>query len=298
MPAPAGKESAAVIPASFAYHRPRSIGEAVALLAAHPDDARPLSGGHSLVPMMKLRLAMPAHLVDLGAVAQLKGVRRDGAEWVIGATTTQAELIADAALAAALPILREAALQIADPQVRVRGTLGGNVANGDPGNDMPALMLCLGAAYDVAGPGGERRVKARDFYRGAYVTVLEPGEILTAIRITPPPAGHGWAYEKLKRKVGDYATAAAAVTLTLQGGQIATCAIGLTNLAATPLLAADAAASLIGQPPNEAAFTAASRRAEAIVDPAADGRGPVDYRTRMAGVMVRRALAHAASRAT
>lgn len=287
-----------MIPGNFAYHRPRSIGEAVALLAAHPDDARPLSGGHSLVPMMKLRLAMPAHLVDLGAVAQLKGIRRDGAEWVIGATTTQAELIADAAFAAALPVLREAALQIADPQVRARGTLGGNVANGDPGNDMPALMLCLDAAYDLAGPGGERRVKARDFYRGAYVTALAPGEILTAIRITPPPAGSGSAYEKLKRKVGDYATAAAAVVLTLQGGRIAACAIGLTNVAATPLLAAGAAASLVGQPPGEALFTAAARRAEAIADPAADGRGPADYRRRMAGVMVRRALVRAAARAS
>ena len=286
-----------MIPASFAYHRPRSIGEAVALLAAHPDDARPLAGGHSLVPMMKLRLATPAHLVDLAAVAQMKGIRREGAQWVIGATTTQAELIADAALASSLPVLREAALQIADPQVRARGTIGGNVANGDPGNDMPALMLCLDATYELAGPGGERRVKARDFYHGAYVTALQPGEILTAIRIDPPHAGHGWAYEKLKRKVGDYATAAAAVVLTLKGGQIAACAIGLTNVAATPLLAADAAASLIGQQPGEAAFAAAARRAEAIAEPAADGRGPVDYRTRMAGVMVRRALARAASRA-
>jgi carbon-monoxide dehydrogenase medium subunit len=190
-----------VIPGSFAYYRPKSLGEAIALLGAHPDDGRALAGGHSLLPMMKLRLATPAHLVDLAAIAELRGVRRDGPDWLIGATTTQAELIGHAGLAADLPILRETSLQVADPQVRSCGTLGGNVANGDPGNDFPAVMMVLDATYHLAGPGGERRVAARRFYQGAYLTALEPGEVLTAIRI--PPAGPGSAYEKLKRKVGD-----------------------------------------------------------------------------------------------
>src|SRR5262249_52056085 len=182
------------------------------------ENARALAGGHSLIPMMKLRLATPADLVDLGGIADLKGIREDGADVVIGAMTTQHELVASDLLARKLPLLRETSLQIADPQVRYLGTLGGNVANGDPGNDMPAVMLCLGAIYQVAGKKGERRILARDFYQGAYFTALEPGEIVTAIRIPVPPAGHGYAYQKLKRKIGDYATAAAAVVLTLTGG--------------------------------------------------------------------------------
>jgi aerobic carbon-monoxide dehydrogenase medium subunit len=292
------EEEAIVIPGKFTYHRPRSLDEAVALFAQHPEDGRALAGGHSLIPLMKLRLAMPEHLIDLGGVAALKGIRRDGADWAIGATTTQAELIASAELAASLPILRETALQIADPQVRSCGTLGGNVANGDPGNDMPSLMMCLDATYRLVGAKGERIVKARSFYRGAYLTALAPGEILAEIHIPAPPAGHGYAYEKLKRKVGDYATAAAAVMLTLRDGRIASCAIGLTNVAPTPLLADAASAGLIGQAPEAAAFADAARRAEAITEPTADGRGPADYRTKMAGVMTRRALARAASRAT
>ena len=208
-----------MIPGAFAYHRPKSLAEAVGLLADLGEDARPLAGGHSLIPMMKLRLAAPEHLVDLRAIGDLKGIRAEGGDIVIGAMTTQHEVIGSDLLAGKLPILRETSLSIADPQVRYVGTLGGNLANGDPGNDMPAVMLCLGATYHLAGKGGERRVAAREFYQGAYFTALEAGEILTAIRIPVPPAGHGHAYEKLKRKIGDYATAAAAVILTLVGRQ-------------------------------------------------------------------------------
>ena len=154
---------------------------------------------------------------------------------------TQHELVASELLTAKVPILRETSLQIADPQVRYVGTIGGNVANGDPGNDMPAVMMCLGASYHVMGKGGERRIAARDFYQGAYFTALETGDVLTAVRIPAPPAGHGYAYEKLKRKIGDYATAAAAVVLTMTGGKVATCSIGLTNVAETPLWAEEAA---------------------------------------------------------
>ena len=200
-----------MIPGSFAYHRPTSVKEAVGLLGSLGDDARVLAGGHSLIPMMKLRLASPSHLVDLGGVVDLKGIHEDGDDIVIGATTTQHELIGSALLAKKIPILRETSLLIADPQVRYVGTLGGNVANGDPGNDMPALMMTLAASYRLEGPNGAREVAAGEFYQGAYFTALEPGEILTAITIPLPPAGHGYAYEKLKRKVGDYATAAAAV---------------------------------------------------------------------------------------
>ena len=287
-----------MIPGAFAYHRPQSVKEAVAMLADLGEDARPLAGGHSLIPMMKLRLAAPAHLVDLGGIGDLRGIRAEGADIVIGAMTTQHELIADATLAAKLPILKETALLIADPQVRYVGTLGGNVANGDPGNDMPAVMLCLGATYHVAGKGGERKIVARDFYEGAYMTALEPGEVVTAIRIPAPPAGHGAAYEKLKRKIGDYATAAAAVILTVSGGRVATCSIGLTNVAETPLWAEEAAKLVAGSSLDAATVKRAAAAAEAIASPASDNRGPALYRKKMAGVMVARALARAKSRAS
>jgi carbon-monoxide dehydrogenase medium subunit len=286
-----------MIPGPFGYHRPSSVADAVKLLADLGEEARPLAGGHSLIPMMKLRLATPEHLIDLHGIAALKGVCRDGDALVIGAMTTQHELLASPLIAEALPILRETALLIADPQVRYRGTIGGNVANGDPGNDMPALMMTLGATYRLEGPDGARDVAAGDFYQGAYFTALEPGEILTSIAVPVPPAGHGYAYEKLKRKVGDYATAAAAVVLTMEGGRVATCAIGLTNLSETPLVAEDAARAVIGTTLDAVALKAAADAARAIMSPAADARGPVEYRTHVGGIMVERALRRAAARA-
>jgi aerobic carbon-monoxide dehydrogenase medium subunit len=287
-----------MIPGSFAYHRPTSVKDAVALLAQLGEGARAIAGGHSLIPMMKLRLATPDHLVDLAGLSDLKGIRPDGGDVVIGALTTQHELIGSADLAVKVPILRETALLISDPQVRYVGTLGGNVANGDPGNDMPAVMQCLGATFHVAGKSGERRIEARKFYHGAYFTALEPDEILTAIRIPIPPAGHGYAYQKLKRKVGDYATAAAAIMLTLDGaGSIGSCSIGLTNVAETPLWAEDAAKILVGSKLDAATVKRAVAAAEAITSPASDRRGPPHYRTKMAGVMLARALTQAKTRA-
>ena len=286
-----------MIPGSFAYHRPTSVKEAVSLLAQWGDDGRALAGGHSLIPMMKLRLAMPAHLVDLAGISELKGVQADGNDVVIGAMVTQHELVASELLTAKVPLLRETSLQVADPQVRYVGTIGGNVANGDPGNDMPAVMMCLGASYHVTGQGGESRIAARDFYQGAYFTALETGNVLTTVRIPVPPAGHGYAYEKLKRKIGDYATAAAAVVLTMAGGKVATCSIGLTNVAETPLWAEEAAHILVGSTLDAATVKKAVAAAEAITAPATDARGPAHYRTKMAGVMLTRALARASSRA-
>ena len=286
-----------MIPNSFDYHRPESVKDAVALLAEHGDEARAIAGGHSLIPMMKLRMADVAHLVDLQAIDDLRGIAVDGDTVTIGAMTTQHELIASDALAKAAPIIREAALQIADPQVRYVGTVGGNVANGDPGNDMPALMMCLGATYSVTGPDGSRDIAARDFYQGAYFTALEHGEILTAVRIPIPSPDHGYAYEKLKRKVGDYATAAAAVVITMADGKCTSASIGLTNVSETPLWASDAAAMLVGTSLDKASVDAAVAAAEAITEPASDMRGPAEYRTKMAGVMMRRALERAQSRA-
>jgi carbon-monoxide dehydrogenase medium subunit len=266
-------------------------------LAEGGEEARVLAGGHSLVPMMKLRLARPGALVDLRDLDELRGVRGEGGSLVIGALTTQHELIASEAIAKQCPILRETALAVADPQVRYCGTLGGNLANGDPGNDMPAVMLALDASYRVAGPQGERDIRARDFYRGIYATALADAEILTAIHIPLPAAGHRSAYEKQKRKIGDYATAAAAVVLTMAGGRCTAAAIGLTNLADTPLLAGKAAAALVGTGLDDAAIAAAVRHARAIASPAADLRGPAEFRVHVAGTMVRRAILRAKERA-
>jgi aerobic carbon-monoxide dehydrogenase medium subunit len=286
-----------VIPGPFTYHRPSSVRDAVALLAALGDEARPLAGGHSLIPMMKLRMAAPEHLVDLAGIAELTDIADDGETIVIGAGVTLAALVRSELLAAKLPVMRETALVIADPQVRYKGTLGGNVANGDPGNDMPALMQALGALYVLAGTGGERRLAARNFYRGTYDTALAPGEIVAAIRIAVPPAGSGAAYEKLKRKVGDYATAAAAVTLTMTGDAVTSCAVALTNVADRPLFAEAASAAAVGTTLDTAAVRTVAEAAMAITSPATDGRGPAEYRREMAGIMVARALLRAASRA-
>jgi len=286
-----------LIPAPFAYHRPQSLREAIGLLAEHGEDARVVAGGHSLIPMMKLRLAKPERLVDLQDLSELRGIRREPGTLIIGAMTTQHELIGSELLATRCPIIRETALVIADPQIRYCGTLGGNLANGDPGNDMPAVMLALGATYRVQGRQGERDIPARDFYRGVYSTALLDGEILTSIHIPTLADRYGWAYEKQKRKIGDYATAAAAVVLTMAGGACASAAIALTNLADTPLFAQHAGEALVGTGIDEATIAEAARRAQRITSPSADGHGPVEFRVHVAGVMVRRAIARAKQRA-
>ncbi|HYB09198.1 MAG TPA: xanthine dehydrogenase family protein subunit M [Alphaproteobacteria bacterium] len=287
-----------MIPGAFEYHRPQKVDDAIALLVKHGEDARVVAGGHSLIPMMKLRLAVPAHLVDLQDIAELRAIRSDGGTLVVGALATQREVIGSEPLASKCPILRETALQIADPQVRYVGTIGGNVANGDPANDMPAVMMALGASYRIRGGRGERDIPARDFYRGSLVTALEAGDILTSIRIPTPPQGHGYAYEKQKRKTGDYATAAAAVILTFSRDACSSAAVALTNVAPTPLFATAAGEALVGTRLDEAAVAEAVRRARAIVEPAADQRGPVDFRVHVAGVMVRRAIQRAKARAS
>jgi aerobic carbon-monoxide dehydrogenase medium subunit len=287
-----------MIPAPFSYHRPKTISEAAMLLRQFGDEGRLLAGGQSLIPMMKLRLAAPGHLIDLAAIGELKAMSRVGNTMVIGAMVSQAELIASKSIADALPLVREACLLIADPQVRYQGTLGGNLANGDPGNDMPAVMLCLDATYRLVGGAGMRTVRARDFYQGTYATTLKAGEILTAIEVPIPATGHGFAYEKLKRKIGDYATAAAGVVLTVRAGKIQSCAISLSNLADKALLATDAAAAVIGKAVDSSALAAAAQAARAIMSPAADTRGSIEYRTYVGGVMVERALQRAFARAT
>lgn len=285
-----------MIPGSFDYHRPATVQEAARLAASLGEDARVLAGGHSLIPMMKLRMAAPAHLIDLQGVEGLAGITVTGGEVRIGAMTTQHMLIEDAALAEAAPLVREAALQIADPQVRYMGTIGGNVANGDPGNDMPGLMQCLDATFTLVGPEGSREVKAREFYFGAYDTARAEDEILSEIAFSGH-AGAGYAYEKQKRKIGDYATAAAAVLLRMEGGRCAAASVAMTNLADRPIFSQAAADALVGSALDAAALDAAVAAMQGDIEPGADTRGPVEFKRHVAGVMLRRAVARAASRA-
>jgi aerobic carbon-monoxide dehydrogenase medium subunit len=287
-----------MIPAAFDYHRPKSVAEAIALLSQHGPDSRAVAGGHSLIPMMKLRLAAPTHLIDIGGLAELRGVTVAADMVTIGATVTQAEVIGSVELAQVLPILKETSQQIADPQIRSVGTIGGNVANGDPGNDMPAVMMALDASFRLTGPGGVRKVKARDFYQGPFMTSLKADELLTAIEIPRPASKHGYSYHKLKRKVGDYATAAAAVVMTVAGGKVQTCAIALTNLAPTPLYAEQAAKAVIGTSLDGAALVAAAGAAGNLMSPSPDGRGTALFRSAAGGMMLVRALNVAFQRAS
>jgi len=284
-----------MIPAAFEYYRPKDMAGVLSILEEHGDDARVMAGGHSLIPMMKLRMADVPHLIDLQDVGGMSDIAVTSGSIRIGAMVTQHDIIDNEALAEAAPILREAALQIADPQVRYMGTVGGNVANGDPGNDMPGLMQCLDASFTLVGPDGERDVPARDFYEAAYMTAREDDEVLTAVNITAPKGGY--AYEKQKRKIGDYATAAAAVQIIKEGGVCAAASIAMTNLSDTPIYSEAAGAALVGTSVDEAAIKAAMAAMLGDIDPTEDNRGPVAFKKHVAGVILRRAIERAWSRA-
>jgi carbon-monoxide dehydrogenase medium subunit len=284
-----------MITSAFEYHRPSNLTGALTVLEEHGDDARVIAGGHSLIPMMKLRMADVPHLVDLQDIADLKGITVEVGTVTIGAMTTQHDLINNKALLAAAPIIHEAALQIADPQVRYMGTIGGNVANGDPGNDMPGLMQCLDATFTLVGPDGTRVVKAREFYEAAYMTEREDGEILTQISFSV--TNSGFAYEKQKRKIGDYATAACAVLITKVDGKVTSASVAMTNLSDVPVLSEAAGAALVGTSCDTVAMKAAVAAALQDIDPTEDNRGPVEFKIHVAGIIISRAIARAWSRA-
>lgn len=285
-----------MIPGRFEYHQPDTIAAAVTLLGDLGEDARVIAGGHSLIPMMKLRLALPTDLIDLKAIEDLRHITISDGVVSIGAMTTQAELIGSAALADAAPIVRETALQIADPQIRYVGTIGGNVANGDPGNDMPALMQCLDASFTLSGPKGKREVKARDFYEAAYFTARDDLEILTQVSF--PGYGGGYAYEKQKRKIGDYATAAAAVLLSKGAdGACTHASIALTNLADTPVFCGDASAALVQAGIDTSSIAVAVKSCLDCIEPVDDNRGPAEFKKHAAGMVLKRAIESAWSRA-
>ncbi|SPJ22689.1 FAD binding domain-containing protein [Palleronia abyssalis] len=284
-----------MIPAAFEYHRPKDMEGVLSVLAEHGDDARVLAGGHSLIPMMKLRMADVPHLIDLQDVGGLGGIDVADGTIRLGAMVTQAEIIAHEGLAKAAPILREASLQIADPQVRYMGTIGGNVANGDPGNDMPGLMQCLDATFTLVGADGERQIAAREFYQAAYMTAREDDEVLTGVSFTVPSGGY--AYEKQKRKIGDYATAAAAVQITRDGETCSGAAIAMTNLSDTPIFSDAAGAALTGTQVTDSDIDAAVKAMLSDIDPTEDNRGPIEFKRHASAVILRRAIARAWSRA-
>jgi carbon-monoxide dehydrogenase medium subunit len=285
-----------MIPASFDYHAPATLPDALALLARHGDDAKVLSGGQSLLPLLKLRLASPGHVIDIGRIPGLDYLKEEGGFLRIGALVREAALESAELVRTRYPILADTAAVVADPLVRNLATVAGNLAHGDPANDHPATMLALGAEVVATGPKGQRTIPVAAFFKGLFTTALEPGEILTEIRIPAPPARSGGAYVKLERKVGDFATAGAAAFVVLDGaGAVQKAGIGLTNLGPAPIKAEAAEKYLVGKKADAIAETA--RLAAQAASPSADRRGSPEYKKEMARVLTVRALKKAFERA-
>ncbi|MFY9824129.1 MAG: xanthine dehydrogenase family protein subunit M [Thermoanaerobaculia bacterium] len=283
-----------MIPAAFDYHSPQTLEEALAFLQSHSDDAKVLSGGQSLLPLLKLRLGSAGHLVDIGRIPGLEYIKEEGGVLKIGGRTRESALEHSDLIQKKYPLLAETAAVIADPLVRNMATVGGNLAHGDPANDHPATMLALRAEVAATGPNGTRTIPIDQFFLGLFTTALAADEILTEIRIPVPPAKSGGSYVKLERKVGDFATAAAAVQLTLgSGGEVAKVGIGLTNAGPVPLRATDAENYLTGKQPGDDVIAEAARLAGAAATPSADRRGTVEYKRNMARVLTGRAIKQA-----
>jgi len=287
-----------MIPAAFEYHAPTSIIEASALLARLGEDAKILSGGQSLIPLMKLRLANPHHLVDINGIPDLSFIREAEGFLRIGALTRESDLEESELIRTRYPLIHDTSQVIADPVVRNLATIGGNLAHADPANDHPATMLAAGAEIVAAGRGGERRLPIESFFTGPFATALKADEILTEIRVPVPAAKSAGAYLKMERKVGDFATAAVAVQITLDANDVCSrIGIGLTNVGLTPIKAGKAEGALRGQRLDDKAIKEAARLAADAAQPAADLRGPVEYKKDLVRVLTVRALHRALERA-
>jgi len=288
-----------MIPAAFDYTQPKSLPEAVRLLQQHPDEAKILAGGQSLIPLMKFRLAQPAVLVDVNAIPDLAFIQEVDGELRIGALTRESALEEAPSIRARYPILLETTTHIADPLVRNLATVGGNVAHGDPANDHPATMLALRATVVAFGPNGTRTIPIDEFFVDTFQTALEPDEILTEIRVPAPTGRTGGAYVKLERKVGDFAIVGVAAQLRLgAGGAIDQIGIGLTNVGVKPVRAAQAEAFLQGKRPDDTNLRRAGELAAEDARPTADIRGSVEYRRAMVRTLTFRALRKAVERAS
>ena len=286
-----------MIPGPFDYLAPHSVEETVALLAQHGDDAKILAGGQSLIPAMRFRLASPVLLLDINNLTELEYVREENGHLAIGALARESMLEDSATLARTFPLLADAARVIADPLVRNRATVGGNLAHADPANDHPAVMLAYDAQIVARGPSGTRVIPIDDFFIGLFETSLQPGELLTEIRIPRPPANAGGAYLKIERKVGDYAVSAVAVQLVMNGATVSVARIALTNVNTVPMRAVHAEQALVGQTLSDDVLEAAGRAAAAECDPSADLRGSVEYKRDLTRVLTKRAIRKAAERA-
>ncbi len=283
-----------MFPSPFSYRAASSLDEAVSLLAQHGDDAKLLAGGHSLLPMMKLRLATPRVLIDIGRVPGLTGVTVTNGTLTIGALTTYTALIDSTELAAVCPLLPETAAQVGDLQVRNRGTVGGSVAHADPASDMPAAMLALDARFTARGPGGERTLAAGDFFQGLFSTALAPDEVLTSITIARSHGRVGMAYEKFRNPASGYAIVGVAVVVWLDdNGMIGDARVGLTGVTSQAVRASAVEDALRGKAPDEATATAAAEHAVNGLQVLGDLHAPEEYRTHLARVYTRRALVHA-----
>jgi aerobic carbon-monoxide dehydrogenase medium subunit len=286
-----------VIPASFEYFRPKAITDAITLLEQHGDEAKILSGGQSLIPMMKFRLARPAYIIDINAIPGLRYIQEQEGYLKIGGLTHEADLEVSDLIHSKYPIILDTSSLIADPQVRNMATVGGNLAHGDPANDHPATMLALDAQVIATGPGGRRVIPVKDFFLSLFTTALHHDEILTEIRIPIPPARSGGAYLKLERKVGDFATVGVAAQVTLDGnGACERAGIGLTNVGPTPLKATKAEDFLKGKTLDDSHIKQAAQLAAQDARPSPDLRGPAEYKTAMVKELTRRALTRARER--
>lgn len=282
----------------FQYESPGTLQEAIALLQKYGDEAKILSGGHSLIPMMKLRFATPEHLIDINRIPGLAFIKEEGGHVRIGALSRESDLEHSELLARHFPIFGDVTKLIADPQVRNMGTIGGNLAHGDAANDHPAVMLALHATIVATGPDGEREIPIDEFFYGFYQTALAQDEILTEIRIPVPAHGTGSAYHKLERKVGDYATAGVAVQITLdKDNTVKYIGIGLTNVNPTPLRAERSEKLLLGQTLTEDLIVQAGQLASEDCSPSSDLRGSEEYKRAMVAVLVKRMIHKAAERA-
>ena len=287
-----------MIPRSFEYFSPQTLDEAIALLQKLGPDAKLLSGGQSLIPMMKLRLVSPAYIVDINRIPGLDYISENDGHLKIGALAREHQLESSETVKTKFPILADTAKVIADPLVRSQATVCGNLAHGDPANDHPATMLALGATVVATGPKGQREIAIEDFFPGLFTTALEPEEILTEIRIPFPPAGSGGAYLKLERKVGDFATAGVAIQLTLDdSGVCKRAGIGLTNVGMAPIKAKQTEAFLNGKTLDESVIKQASELAASESQPMDDIRGSADYKRDLIRVLTARALKRALDRA-
>ena len=286
-----------MIAQSFQYESPGTIAEAISLLQKYGDEAKILSGGHSLIPMMKLRFASPEYVIDINNIPGLSHIIEENGVIRIGALTRESEIEHSDLLKKHFPIFADVTKLIADPQVRNRGTLGGNLAHGDAANDHPAAMLALRANIVITGADGDRMVPIDEFFFGFYMTAIQPDEILTEIQIPVPPASTGSAYHKLERKVGDYATAGVAVQLTLDNNGICTAVgIGLTNVNPVPLRAARSEEALLGKPITDASISEAAQYASEDCSPSSDLRGSEEYKRAMVAVLVKRMIHKAVER--